>query len=180
MRLTVVFLFTCYSLFLGAPLSDSNGKTAVAPAAGTHVYTSVYTTEKTVNHAVYAVIYSITIDKSDHKLYLYSNGIVRNHFPVGTGKRPSLTPNGIFKIINKAKYPTYFGIPGGSPNNPLGARWFGLNKVSKGGKRYGIHGTNNPRSIGKNSSAGCIRMHNKDVMYLYQLVPVGTVVTIRD
>lgn len=145
-------------------------KTAVARTTG----------QQTVTQTVYSMVYSITIDKSDHKLYLFYNGKLRNYFPVGTGRKPSYTPTGTFKIINKAKFPTYEGIPGGSPKNPLGARWMGLNKVSKKGKRYGIHGTNNPGSIGKNSSGGCIRMHNKDAIFLYNLVSVGTQVKIQE
>ncbi|MBB6218625.1 LysM repeat protein [Anaerosolibacter carboniphilus] len=45
-------------------------------------------------------------------------------------------------------------------------------------KDYGIHGTNNPASIGRAVSNGCIRMYNQDVNYVYSLVPIGTEVTI--
>jgi LysM repeat protein len=45
-------------------------------------------------------------------------------------------------------------------------------------KDYGIHGTNNPASIDKAVSNGCIRMYNQDVNYVYSLVPIGTEVTI--
>ena len=60
-------------------------------------------------------------------------------------------------------------IPGGSPKNPMGAAALTLS-----GGQYAIHGTNNPGSIGGFVSAGCIRMHNKDVMDLYGRVHVGT------
>ncbi len=56
----------------------------------------------------------------------------------------------------------------------FGSRWMGLN-VPWGGK-YGIHGTNQPGSIGFNASAGCIRMRNKDVEELYNLVEYNTTV----
>jgi lipoprotein-anchoring transpeptidase ErfK/SrfK len=74
------------------------------------------------------------------------------------------TPNGEFTIINKQV----------NPGGPFGALWMGLSKP-----HYGIHGTNDPGSIGRQVSHGCIRMFNKDVLQLSELVPVGTRVTIR-
>lgn len=172
LRLLLAFFITFCSLFSWSPSMAGESKAPETNLAGPP--------KTAVQQQVYSMVYSITIDKSDHKLYLYYNGNLRNWFLVGTGRKPSYTPTGTFKIVNKAKYPAYRGIPGGSPKNPLGARWLGLNKVSTNGKHYGIHGTNNPASIGKNSSAGCIRMYNQDVIFLYNLVAVGTVVTIRD
>lgn len=64
-------------------------------------------------------------------------------------------------------------IPGGAPNNPMGAAALVL---SVG--QYAIHGTNNPRSIGRFASYGCIRMHNADIMDLYARVRVGTQVVV--
>ncbi|WP_242848761.1 L,D-transpeptidase family protein [Syntrophomonas palmitatica] len=58
-----------------------------------------------------------------------------------------------------------------NPGGPFGARWMRLS-VPWGG--YGIHGTNNPKSIGKAVSHGCIRMYNKDVIEIYDLTPIGT------
>lgn len=171
-RLTITILFIYWSVFLWAPSTAGEIK---SPPVGRAVLAKT-----TIQQQVYSAVYSIIIDKSDHTLYLYYDSKLRNWFPIGTGRKPSYTPTGTFKIINKAKYPTYEGIPGGSPKNPLGARWLGLNKVSENGKRYGIHGTNNPKSIGKNSSGGCIRMYNQDVIFLYNLVPVSTQVTIRE
>lgn len=60
-----------------------------------------------------------------------------------------------------------------NPGGPFSARWMGLNR-----KGYGIHGTNNPSSIGNAVSHGCIRMYNKNVVELFNLVGVGTVVRI--
>ena len=74
------------------------------------------------------------------------------------------TPLGTFKIIEKAKW-------GGG----FGSRWMGLD-VPWG--KYGIHGTNKPGSIGFNASAGCIRMRNKDVEELYNIVDYNTTVAI--
>lgn len=65
-------------------------------------------------------------------------------------------------------------IPGGAPNNPMGARAIGLGPE----KEYGIHGTNRPESIGTNASAGCFRMHNSDIIDLYARVNLGTPVVV--
>lgn len=78
------------------------------------------------------------------------------------------------------------------PDPRLGLRWLGLSVPETADKRktgpdsrapqglkYGIHGTNEPASIGKHISGGCIRMHNQDVVELYDLVPKGTIVEIR-
>jgi lipoprotein-anchoring transpeptidase ErfK/SrfK len=66
-------------------------------------------------------------------------------------------------------------IAGGSPKNPMGARALTLS-----GRKYAIHGTNRPSSIGTDGSYGCIRMFNEDVVDLYGRVAVGTkVVVIR-
>ncbi len=60
----------------------------------------------------------------------------------------------------------------------FGSRWLGLN-VPWGGK-YGIHGTNQPGSIGYNISAGCVRMRNRDIEELYELVSKDTIVHIEN
>ncbi|MEJ8554183.1 L,D-transpeptidase [Tepidibacter sp. Z1-5] len=80
------------------------------------------------------------------------------------GKPSTPTPKGTFTIVNKAY----------KPGGPFGERWLGLSKP-----HYGIHGTNNPSSIGKAISNGCIRMYNKDVIELYNIVRIGTVVIIN-
>lgn len=64
-------------------------------------------------------------------------------------------------------------IPGGSPHNPMGVAALTLN-----GGEYAIHGTNVPGSVGHFVSYGCIRMYNRDIMELYQLVHVGTPVLV--
>jgi lipoprotein-anchoring transpeptidase ErfK/SrfK len=61
----------------------------------------------------------------------------------------------------------------GGPKNPLGARAMYL-----GSSIYRIHGTNEPKSIGKSASSGCIRMLNEDVTELYRLVKIGAEVTV--
>ncbi len=65
-------------------------------------------------------------------------------------------------------------IPGGAPNNPMGARALGLGP----GGQYAIHGTNLPRSVGTAASYGCFRMHNQDIIDLYGRVRLGTPVIV--
>lgn len=122
----------------------------------------------------------IVINKKVNKLAYLKNGVVEKIFPVATGRRASYTPEGSFRVVRKLVKPAYrkLKIPGGSPRNPLGARWLGFNARGTSGGTYGIHGTNNPRSIGKYASGGCIRMYNQDVIWLYDHVPVNTVVEI--
>lgn len=111
------------------------------------------------------VTYSITIHTKNRTLTLYKDGKVHKVYPVAVGKTSTPTPKGTFRIINKAI----------NPGGPFGVRWMGLNAPQGG---IGIHGTNNPASIGKSVSNGCIRMHNRNVIELSNLVPVGTVVKI--
>lgn len=120
----------------------------------------------------------IVINKATNQLSYWKDGNLLKTFPVATGRHPSYTPEGNFSIVVKVVDPYYgkLNIPGGSPSNPLGCRWLGLS--IGGGSVYGIHGTNNPASIGTYASAGCIRMHNKDVMWLYDNTPLGTPVKI--
>ncbi|HHW37508.1 MAG TPA: L,D-transpeptidase [Bacillales bacterium] len=122
----------------------------------------------------------LIINKAVNELAYFKDGEVVRVFDVGTGKSRKLTPEGTFKLINKVKNRPYYKekIPGGSPKNPLGDRWMGLDVPGTWGNTYGIHGNNNERSIGKYVSAGCIRMHNEDVRWLYDQLSTGTTVVI--
>ncbi|WP_010275015.1 L,D-transpeptidase [Paenibacillus senegalensis] len=108
--------------------------------------------------------YRIIVDLSDRQLYLLDENTVVRGFPVGIGKMLTATPVGEYTIINKQP----------NPGGPFGAYWMGLSKP-----HYGIHGTNDPSSIGHEVSKGCVRMYNEDVVELASLVPIGTKVTIR-
>ncbi|MDT3424667.1 lipoprotein-anchoring transpeptidase ErfK/SrfK [Paenibacillus forsythiae] len=109
--------------------------------------------------------YRIIVDLSQRMLYLLDNNKVVRGFPVGIGKMLTQTPAGEYTIVNKQA----------NPGGPFGAFWMGLSKP-----HYGIHGTNNPASIGHQVSHGCIRMHNADVLELARTVPLHTRVTIRE
>jgi len=109
--------------------------------------------------------YSILINTKDKKLSLYRENKLIKTYPIAIGKPSTPTPKGEFKIINKAI----------NPGGPFGIRWLGLSAPNGD---YGIHGTNTPSSIGKAVSNGCVRMFNKDVLEVSNLVRIGTKVTI--
>lgn len=124
----------------------------------------------------------IIINKSSNTLYHLNGENLIAKYPVATGKSPEYTPEGQFTIVTKIINPYWGGagrynpVKGGAPNNPLGKRWMGLS--IKGGGSYGIHGNSDESSIGKYISLGCIRMFNRDVEYLYDLIDNGTPVWI--
>ncbi|CAG7640035.1 hypothetical protein PAESOLCIP111_04095 [Paenibacillus solanacearum] len=124
----------------------------------------------------------LVINKTSNRLTVFVNGRPIYYFAVATGRTKALTPTGQFHIVTKIVKPWYVRkqVPGGHPRNPLGSRWMGLNVPGTGGYTYGIHGTNRPYSIGSSASSGCIRMHNRDIEWLYRHIPLGTVVIIRE
>nr|UWI49295.1 cell wall-binding repeat-containing protein [Clostridioides difficile] len=122
----------------------------------------------------------IIVNSRKNTLGYFVNSKLVKEFKVATGKKGSETPTGKTKVVNKIKNRPYYkgNIPGGSPKNPLGDRWMGLALKGTYGDTYGIHGNNNESSIGKHISGGCIRMHNKEVRWLFDQVPVGSDVII--
>lgn len=106
----------------------------------------------------------IDVSTSQHQLKLFDGNKPVKAYPIAVGKIVSPTPSGSYTIINKQLH----------PGGPFGILWMGLSKP-----HYGIHGTNNPASIGKNVSHGCIRMFNHDVLDLSSKVLVGTRVSIH-
>ncbi|MBS4024166.1 MAG: peptidoglycan-binding protein [Clostridia bacterium] len=108
---------------------------------------------------------SIVINTDKRTLTVYDDDQVLVVYPVAVGKYKTPTPIGEWRIVSKD------AVRGGA----LGSRFMRLN-VPWG--TYGIHGTNKPYSIGSFASAGCIRMHNRDVEKLYNIIPPGTPVTI--
>jgi lipoprotein-anchoring transpeptidase ErfK/SrfK len=116
----------------------------------------------------------IVVSLEDKKLALVEDGQVKRVYAVAVGKPSTPSPTGTFTIARRIKNPTYSHngktvLPG--PGNPVGSRWMGLSV-----KGYGIHGTNEPKSIGKAASHGCIRMAKKDLEEMYEMVSVGDTV----
>jgi len=116
----------------------------------------------------------IVVSIPDRKLAVLEAGNVVKIFPTAVGAPKSPSPAGAYRIVERIVDPTWYGhgqiVPPGR-NNPVGTRWIGLSV-----RGYGIHGTNNPASIGHNASHGCIRMRNKDVEDLFAMVAVGDAV----
>ncbi len=120
----------------------------------------------------------IVINLASRGLYLLEKGVKTALYPIACGKPSTKTPVGYYKISEKTVNPIWVD-PHDSSNvvysgedNPLGYRWIGLKGY------YGIHGTNNPASIGTYASLGCIRMFEADVEALYDKVAVGTPVDV--
>ncbi|WP_069649196.1 L,D-transpeptidase [Caloranaerobacter ferrireducens] len=133
----------------------------------------------TLNINVYAESvenqYKIVINIPSRKLTLFKDDMIIKEYPVAVGKSKTQTPIGEFKIINKVINPYYAkkNIPGGSPRNPLGSRWMGFKP------HYGIHGNSDPSSIGTFASGGCVRMYERDIQEIFDIVPIGTPVQIK-
>jgi SH3-like domain-containing protein len=125
--------------------------------------------------------YQIEITKKDNKLILYEDGKKKATYSVATGRTPDLTPEGTFTLGVKIKQPGWKHISGGDPKNPLGPMWLGFstNNDLDRARMFGIHGTNSPKSIGQYASGGCIRMYNKRVLQLSEILPEGTPIWIH-
>ncbi|MFS0722898.1 L,D-transpeptidase [Paenibacillus sp. 1P07SE] len=108
----------------------------------------------------------IVVDTQQYRLAVLSGDVLVRSYPVGLGG--DKTPEGSFTITEKVKNPN------GRNNGEFGSRGMTLS-----GTLYAIHGTDEPASIGKDQSLGCVRMGKADVEELYDLVPLGTSVTIQ-
>ncbi len=124
---------------------------------------------------------TVLVDKSDYTLTLLLDGRFIKQYPVGTGKSDK-TPEGKFVIDYKLKNPVWYSPDGiyqfGDPKNVLGTRWIGF-EDKKGLYGYGIHGTTDPDSIGKEMSNGCVRLKNEDVQDLFDYVKTKMTVVIQ-
>ena len=131
----------------------------------------------------------IFIDTKERLLEVFDNEQLVCVFPITPGSKTLPAPEGVWMILGIATLPTFrwdeamlnrgyrssnfHEIPPG-PNNPVGVVWIGLNKLG-----VGVHGTNNPETIGRASSHGCIRLANWDAIRLANMVTKQTTVTIE-
>jgi lipoprotein-anchoring transpeptidase ErfK/SrfK len=128
---------------------------------------------------------AIVVNRNAFRLTLYKRLKPAKTYSIAVGQIGLETPAGLYHIQNKAVNPAWNvpnsawagslagqTIPGGSPNNPLKARWMGIFDGA------GIHGTDAIGSIGTAASHGCIRMRIPDVIELYDEVSVGAPVYI--
>jgi lipoprotein-anchoring transpeptidase ErfK/SrfK len=117
---------------------------------------------------------TIVIDTGNTALYYVLGQGRAIRYGVGVG-REGFTWAGVQSISRKAEWPDWHPprFMAGGPGNPLGAR-----AIYLGSSQYRIHGTNDPSTIGKFVSSGCIRMTNEDVIDLFSRVDVGTRVVV--
>ena len=128
----------------------------------------------------------IVVNTGDMRLYLFAPGEAPRSYPIGIAKEGYATPHGDTKIVRKKANPTWYpsssalrdeptlprAVPPG-PDNRLGAFALYL-----GWPTYLIHGTNDPRGVGRHSSRGCIRLYPEHIEELFARVPVGTKVRV--
>lgn len=133
---------------------------------------------------------SLHVGVKDEMLEVLADSKVVAAFPVTVGSQQTASPIGNWTVKAVAKMPNFrydlamlkkgerssnFHLLPPGPNNPVGVIWIALNK-----KGIGIHGTNDPDSIGRNASHGCIRLANWDIMKLAGMVKPGVPVTVDD
>ncbi len=158
-------------------LRDMSWRQRVSKAVPTNVRT-------VESHRVYEPG-TIVIRTRLRRLYYYLEGGEVIRYPVGVG-RDGFRWSGVTSVEAKKVNPSWTPptamlkrqpyLPrhmAGGPNNPLGVRAMYLK-----GTLYRIHGTNEPESIGHFVSSGCIRMHNADVIDLYNRVAIGAKVVV--
>ena len=126
---------------------------------------------------------TIVVKTHERHLYFVLGPYRALRFPVGVG-RAGMQWTGLAHVEGKYIWPAWRAppsiqrnapvIPGGAPNNPMGARAMTL----RGGE-YAIHGTDRPSSVGRFISHGCIRMYNRDIVRLFPMVAIGTPVIVE-
>jgi len=121
---------------------------------------------------------AIDVDRSAHVLTLLRAGVPVRSFPVAVGAPATPTPKGAFFIDDR--------LPTLAPYGPYGPYALGLSGHSDVLLTFdgadgvlGIHGTNADWSVGHAVSHGCIRMHNRDVTWLYRRIPLGAAVIVH-
>ena len=121
--------------------------------------------------------YQLRVKLSDHKVELFTAGVLTDTFPVGVGEDATPTPGGTFYTKELLK-PTNRGGPYGSYAYGLSGFSNTLTEFAGGDGVVGLHGTDQPDSVGQDVSAGCIRMRNDDIEQLVSRLPLGVPVEI--
>jgi len=115
------------------------------------------------------------------RVYVYEDDRVKTSFPVAVGRRGWETPTGNYRVLQMIQNPAWQNpftgeviAPG--RENPLGTRWIGF--WTDGNNYIGFHGTPNEETIGTSASHGCVRMFDRDVQKLFEMVAIGTPVSV--
>jgi lipoprotein-anchoring transpeptidase ErfK/SrfK len=166
-----------------AALEQRVAQALTVPGVDRTVKAPVRIVKPKVTQAQLADKYPVVLvaDRNNFKLLLYKGLKLAKAYTVAVGAVGFDTPAGLYHIQNKAIDPAWTVpnsdwagdlagtvVPGGTPENPLKARWLGIFNGA------GIHGTDETYSLGHAASHGCIRMAIPDVIDLYDQVPVGT------
>jgi lipoprotein-anchoring transpeptidase ErfK/SrfK len=187
----VVALSVCLMTVPGSTQTRGFTPTIEEPPPGVfHGNTSDNLADQYQRQAVYYrsqhPVGTIIVETRERHLYLIESETRALRYGIGVG-REGFTWSGLLQITQKQEWPDWHPPPemiqrqpylprfmAGGPGNPLGARAMHL-----GATVYRIHGTNAPETIGHAVSSGCFRLVNEDVIDLYDRVPVGTRVIVR-
>jgi lipoprotein-anchoring transpeptidase ErfK/SrfK len=139
----------------------------------------------------------LVLDRRRRLLLVIDRGQELRRFPVAVGRPGWETPVGQFEVIERVvnpvwKHPATGQLVPAGPENPLGSRWIGFYRDCRGHRGFngraglavqgcastGFHGTPNRRSIGQAVSHGCVRLYDEQVRELFELVSMGTPVTV--
>ena len=140
---------------------------------------------------------ALVLDRSRRLLTVFENGRPLRRFPVAVGMPGWETPVGSFRVLEKTINPVWEHPQKGThtpsgPANPLGSRWIGFHQDCQGRRGWdgeqmldikgcvvtGFHGTPNRWTVGRALSHGCVRLHDEDVREVFELVSIGTPVTV--
>ena len=124
----------------------------------------------------------LRLSLSDRKVYVYRGEALETSYPVAIGRPGWETPTGEFEVFSQIVDPGWTNplteeVVAPGPDNPLGDRWIAF--WTDGVNSIGFHGTPDRASVGQAASHGCIRMYNEDVRELYEIVALGTPVTVE-
>jgi lipoprotein-anchoring transpeptidase ErfK/SrfK len=140
----------------------------------------------------------LVLDRKHHQLLVLRDGRMTRRFPAAVGTKGWETPTGRFRVFEKVKEPVWTHPVSGdlvdseSEGNPLGSRWIGFYRDCNGrsgwdGEQYldingctvaGFHGTPYRWTVGRAVSHGCVRLYEENVQEVFDLVRVGTQVTV--
>jgi L,D-transpeptidase ErfK/SrfK len=139
----------------------------------------------------------LVLDRQARLLRVVENDQERRRFSVAVGMAGWETPVGEFQVLEKTRYPIWEHPQSGrlhsaGPSNPLGSRWIGFFRDCRGRKGWdgeqtldikgcvvaGFHGTPHRWTVGRAVSHGCVRLYDEDVRELFELVSIGTPVTV--
>jgi lipoprotein-anchoring transpeptidase ErfK/SrfK len=166
------------------PSTPEVSETSITPSTTPTVSPATLPSEPTIEVSPETKIQAthLILNLQERKVYAYQHSQLLKSFPVAIGKKGWETPKGSFKVLQLIENPQWQNPWNGKihppgPNSPLGERWIGF--WTDGKNFIGFHGTPGEHLIGQAVSHGCVRMRNKDIKELFDLVPMGIPVTVK-